>query len=148
MCLKSVTSPSYFVKRWESSQPSNGFLVMDMRLRMLLLVSWSICHSITALSFLFMQSRRQFGRGITTVLQNYTTTVFHTYIRYNDLKHKFALSSCDWASYRARKSYLLCSIIFSRVLCDSIPRFVHLLVGWSVGWTVGWSVLRLVGHKS
>jgi len=33
------------------------------------------------------KSRGRSCRGGTTVLQNYNTTVFHTYIPYNDLKH-------------------------------------------------------------
>ena len=31
-------------------------------------------------------------------------------------------------------------MLFSRVLCDSIPRFVRPSIGRSVGWSVGWSV--------
>ena len=33
------------------------------------------------------------------------------------------------------------TIVFSRVLCDSTPRFVRRLVGWSVGWSVGHTLL-------
>ena len=34
-----------------------------------------------------VKSRGRSGRGGTSVLQNYNTTVFYTYIPYNDLKH-------------------------------------------------------------
>ena len=33
------------------------------------------------------KSRGRLGRANTTVQQNYSTIIFHTYIPYNDLKH-------------------------------------------------------------